>query len=73
VRVNIQFARGENSRTVHGYSPTAPVIIPIKGKAGASSYDSAAHRFTVSVSPDSPGSNGSAELEIRLPTWVGGR
>ena len=73
VRVNIQFARGENSRTVHGYSPTAPVIIPIQGKTGASSYDSAAHRFTVSVLPDSPDSNGSAELEIRLPTLVGGR
>jgi hypothetical protein len=73
VRVNIQFARGENSRTVHGYSPTAPVIIPIKGKTGASRYDSAAHRFSVSVSPDSPDSNGSAELEIRLPTLVGGR
>jgi hypothetical protein len=70
VRVTIQFAHGENSRTVHGYSPTAPVITPIKGKTGASTYDSAANRFTVSVSPDS---NGSAELEIRLPTLVGGR
>ena len=70
VRVTIQFARGENSRTVHGYSPTAPVITPITGKTGASTYDSAAHRFTVSVLPDS---NASAELEIRLPTLVGGR
>jgi hypothetical protein len=64
VRVTIQFAHGENSRTVHGYSPTAPVITPIKGKTGAPTYDSAAHRFTVSVLPDS---NGSAELEIRSP------
>jgi hypothetical protein len=76
VRVTVQFAHGENSRTVHGYSPTAPVITPIKGKTGASTYDSAAHRFTVSVlsdSPDSPDSNGSAELEIRLPSLVVGR
>ncbi|HEY4784081.1 MAG TPA: hypothetical protein VIH54_19830, partial [Chthoniobacterales bacterium] len=62
VRVTIQFAHGENSRTVHGYSPIAPVVTSIKGKTGASMYDSAAHRFTVSVLPDS---NGSAELEIR--------
>ena len=76
VRVTIQFAHGEKSRTVHGYSPTAPVITSIKGKTGASTYDSAAHRFTVSVlldSPDSPDSNASAELEIRVPTLVGGR
>jgi hypothetical protein len=73
VRVTIQFAHGENSRTVHGYSPTAPVMTSIKGKTGASTYDSAAHRFTVSVLPDSPDSNGSAELEIRSPTLVGGR
>jgi len=70
VRVTIEFAHGENSRTVHGYSPTAPVITPIRGKTGASTYDSAAHRFTVSVLPDSKGSAG---LEIRLPTLVGGR
>jgi hypothetical protein len=73
VRVTIQFAHGENSRTVHGYSPTAPVITTIKGKTGASTYDSAAHRFTVSVLLDSPDSNGSAELEIRLPSLVVGR
>ena len=75
VRVTIQFAHGENSRTVHGYSPTAPVITAIKGKTGASRYDSAAQRFSVSVlpdSPDSPDSNGSAELDIRLPTLVVG-
>jgi hypothetical protein len=64
VRVTIQFAPGENSRTVHGYSPTAPVITPIKGKTGAPVYDTAAHRFAVSVLPDS---DGSAELEIREP------
>jgi hypothetical protein len=76
VRMTIQFAHGENSRSVHGYSPTAPVITAIKGKTGASTYDSAAHRFTVSVlldSPDSPDSNRSAELEIRSPTSVVGR
>src|SRR3981189_1410413 len=65
VRVTIQFAHGENSRTVQGYSPTAPVIISIKGKTGAPMYDSATHRFTVSVLPDLPDSNGTAELEIR--------
>jgi hypothetical protein len=70
VRVTIQFAHGENSRTVHGYSPTAPVITPIKGKTGVPMYDSAAHWFTVAVLPDS---NGSAELEIRSPTLVVGR
>jgi hypothetical protein len=73
VRVTVQFAHGENSRTVHGYSPTAPVITSIRGKTGASTYDSAAHRFTVSVLPDSPDSNGNAELEIRLPSLVVGR
>ena len=61
LRVTIQFARGENSRTVHGYSPTVPVISAIKGKTGTFAYDSAAHRFTVSVLPDA---SGSAELEI---------
>ena len=64
VRVTIQFVHGENSRTVQGYSPTAPVITPIKGKTGTPMYDSAAHLFTVSVLPDS---KGTAELEIRSP------
>jgi hypothetical protein len=62
VRATIQFARGENSRTVQGYSPNAPLITPIKGKAGALLYDSVAHLFTVAVSP---AANGTAELEIR--------
>jgi hypothetical protein len=61
LRVTIQFAAGENSRTVHGYSPTSPVISAIKGKTTAVRYDSAVQRFTVSVLPDS---GGSAELEI---------
>jgi hypothetical protein len=64
VGVTIQFAPGENSRTVHGYSPTAPVITPTKGKTGQPMYDTGSHRFTVSVLPDS---NGSAELEIGAP------
>jgi hypothetical protein len=61
LRVTIQFAAGENSRTLHGYSGTAPVIRAVKGKTAAVTYDSAVRRFTVSVSPDS---GGSAELEI---------
>jgi hypothetical protein len=61
LRMTIQFATGETSRTVHGYSPNAPVINAIKGKTAAFSYDSAVHQFTVSVSPDA---GGSAELEI---------
>jgi hypothetical protein len=61
LRVTMQFAAGENSRTVHGYSPTAPVISAIRGKTAAFTYDSATHRFAASVSPDS---GGSAELEI---------
>jgi hypothetical protein len=63
VQVTIQFAPGEHSRTVQGYSPTAPAIAPIKGKIGAPMYDSAAHLFTVSVLPDS---SGTAELEIMV-------
>jgi hypothetical protein len=62
IRATIQFAVGENSRTVQGYSPNTPVITPIKGKAGAPGYDPATHLFTVSVLPDS---NGMAELEIK--------
>ncbi len=65
LRVTVQFAQGENSRTVHGYSPTVPVITAFKGKADAPLYDSAAHRFTVAVSPDHL--TNSAELEIALP------
>ena len=63
LRATIQFAPGESSRTVHGYSPSAPVISAIKGATAAFTYDAAAHRFTVSVVPDS---TGSAELEMGL-------
>jgi len=62
LRVTIQFAPGENSRTVHGYSPTVPVITAIRGKTGAPTYDATLHQFTASVSPDS---NASADLEIK--------
>jgi hypothetical protein len=64
VRLTVQFAQGEQSRTLHGYSPTSPLIKPLRGKAGVAVYDSATHRFTVSVLPDS---DGSAELEIGSP------
>jgi len=63
VQATIQFATGEHSRTVQGYSPTTPAIAAIKGKIGAPLYDSTTHLFTVSVLPDS---TGTAELEIMV-------
>jgi hypothetical protein len=47
----IQFAAGEASTTIQGYSPTPPVVTAISGSAGQTSYDSVAHIFTITVAP----------------------
>lgn len=62
VHLTVQFAPGETSRTIEGYSPDAPRASANHGTAGAAQYDPASHRFRVAVSP---GSDGAASLLLR--------
>jgi hypothetical protein len=55
VEVAVAFANGEDSRTLFGYSSSAPVVAASKGAAGAPSYDENLHLFRVTLTPDSDG------------------
>jgi hypothetical protein len=55
LEATIAFAAGESSRTVHGYSPTAPSITAVKGAAGQPAYDPTTQLFSVDVSPETDG------------------
>lgn len=64
VRATILFAAGESTRTLHGYAPSAPVVIAQKGVAGEVAYDPDRQLFRVNVSPDA---DGSAMIVMKLP------
>jgi hypothetical protein len=51
VHATVIFATGEKSVTLHGYAPSAPTVTATDGAAGAVSYDSTTHLFTVTVTP----------------------
>ncbi|GAA3435123.1 hypothetical protein GCM10018954_047270 [Kutzneria kofuensis] len=51
VHATVTFAAGEHSVTLHGYAPSAPKVTATDGTAGAVSYNSTTHLFTVSVTP----------------------
>ena len=61
VHLTVAFARSENARTIEGYSPDAPTIIPIAGNVGAVVYNPQSQRFQVTVMP---GADGTASLQI---------
>ncbi len=49
--ITIQFAYGEQSTTIQGYSPTPPVISVNKGSVGQVTYDPVTNRFSIIVAP----------------------
>ncbi len=59
--VTVVFARGETSRTIFGYSPSAPVATATAGGAGSVTYDPATARFSVDVTP---GQDQTASLDL---------
>ncbi|MBV9069439.1 MAG: hypothetical protein JO093_18855 [Acidobacteria bacterium] len=61
INATIDFAPTEESTTVHGWSPSAPVVAAIRGSVSAVTYDSDSGRFDVEVFP---GRSGSARIRI---------
>ncbi len=55
VEATIAFAIGEDSRTLFGYSPSAPVVTAGAGAVAATSYDENTHLFRLTVIPDADG------------------
>jgi hypothetical protein len=60
---SVQFATGEKSTKIRGYSPTPPVITVIKGSIGDVKYDPVTSLFTITVSPG-PGDDHIASLSL---------
>jgi hypothetical protein len=68
VRLTIAFAAGEASRTIHGYSPDAPVVAPAAAPFTGSDavisdvdYDAATGHFTIELKP---GQDGTASIQL---------
>jgi hypothetical protein len=61
VEATVNFAKGEVSRTLFGYSPSRPVVNTTQGAAVVQDYDADTHLFRVTVTP---GSDGAAVLRI---------
>ncbi len=55
VEATIAFAKGEDSRTLFGYSPSAPLVTAGVGAVAATSYDEDTHLFRLTVTPDAGG------------------
>lgn len=64
LEATITFTDGEDSRTVHGYSPSIPQVTAVKGAVGTPVYDPTTQLFTVLVSPDA---DGSAIVDVSVP------
>ena len=62
LNVTVQFASGEDSRTLLGYSPSLPVVKAVDGRVARPTYDASTHMFRVAVSP---GVDGLAKILIR--------
>ncbi len=65
IDATVDFAVGEVTRTVIGYSPKPVESVAVTGKAGNASWDAATQMFSVHVQPAVPG--GSARVRI-VPT-----
>jgi hypothetical protein len=63
-RVVLNFADGETSRTITGYSPVAPMVLAIEGSIGPVNYNDSTHLFRI---PVMAGSAGSATIRIQKP------
>jgi hypothetical protein len=61
----VQFATGEASIVVQGYSPTAPSVTAVRGSVSELTYDEATHFFTVRVTPGA-GDDHIADLRMSL-------
>jgi hypothetical protein len=61
VQATINFARGETSATMFGYSPSPPAVTASQGTVGPVVYDTSSHIFKFSVSP---AANGSATIGV---------
>jgi len=59
----VQFAAGETSTKIQGYSPTPPVVTAISGTVIQTSYDPMAKIFTITVAPG-PSANHIATLSL---------
>ncbi len=55
VEATIAFAKGEDSRTLFGYSPSAPLVTAGVGAVAATSYDEDTHLFRLTITPDAGG------------------
>ena len=55
IEATITFAKGEDSRTLFGYSPFKPLVAASKGAAAAPLYDENTQRFRVTVAPGDDG------------------
>jgi hypothetical protein len=56
VQARIAFARSETSLTMHGYSPTRPIITAVDGTVASVNYNSSTGLFHFAVSPGADGS-----------------
>lgn len=68
VQVTVNFAAGETSRTLTGFSAELPAISRIGGTHKAPTWDETTQTFTVAVRP---AANGQARLTIALPGSAG--
>jgi hypothetical protein len=68
VEATIAFAKGEDSRTLFGYSPSAPLVTAGAGAVAVTSYDEDTHLFRLTVTPDA---DGTALITIGLPGGAG--
>jgi hypothetical protein len=62
VRLTVAFASGESERTIHGYSPVAPLVEAIDGGVGEVRWNPATRLFAI---PVSPGQAATATILIR--------
>jgi hypothetical protein len=64
LHATVVFAAGEASRTLRGYSPTAPAAAASNGSVSGVRYDPATGLFAVDVMP---GADGTASVDITRP------
>lgn len=64
VRLTVNFAAGEQSRVISGYSPEMPIAQALNGTVGRVTYDASTGLFAIVLDP---GTDGTATIQIERP------
>jgi len=67
VRATVEFARGEQAVTLHGYAPGPPTVVATDGAVDGLTYDASTQRFQFGLRPNTAPVSVTVALSLGVP------